>query len=235
MENIRGFNFKPDDHYGYPEINDNEMRDSFVLGLSLDDLLEFYAQGDCTAFAMEGGNPEEMSDVFLEYGNYDLYGYGYMCISNADDETFNELIKECLDLVSDTLIADGIIEGCNEAFMKELSGNKEVDILLAFPSSWNDNQEFIIYQHGNRTNKGVLSSEYSSVLAEDILPKIADIILGHFKNPSGRILAGKIYNPISKIFPNIDDLLSQSLTPEEMSSLKNIGKGANMLGRFGRG
>jgi hypothetical protein len=57
--------------------------------------------------------------------------------------------------------------------------------------------------------------------------------VGHFKNPPERIVAGKIYNPISKIFPNIDDLLSQSLTPEEMSSLKNIGKGSNMLGRFG--
>jgi hypothetical protein len=235
MKIIRGFNFKPDDHYGYPEINDNEMMDSFVLGLSLDDLLEFYALGDCTAFAMEGGNPDDMTDVFLGYGNYDLYGYGYMCISDLDDETFGELIRDGLDLINDTLILDGAIKGCNEAFMKELSEDKEVDIIFAFPSSWNDNQEFMIYQNGNRINKDVLSSEYSSVLAEDILPKMADIILGNFKNPSGRILAGKIYNPISKIFPNIDDLLSQSLTPEEMSSLKNIGKGTNMMGRFGRG
>ena len=92
----------------------------------------------------------------------------------------------------------------------------------------------MIYQYGNRINNDVTSSEYSSILTTNILPKIAEVILGHFKNPSGRIIAGKVYNAISKIFPNIDDLLSQSLTPEEISSLKNIGKGANMLGRFGR-
>ena len=234
MKNIKCFNFKPDDHYGYPEINDNETGDSFVLGLSLDDLLEFYAQGDCTAFAMEGGNPDEMSDVFLEYGNYDLYGYGYMCISNADDETLRELIKEGLDFINDTLIVDGAIEGCNEEFMKDLSEKQEVDTLFAFPSVWNNNQEFMIYQHGNRINKDAVSSEYSSVLTEDILPKMADVIVGHFKNPSERIVAGKIYNPISKIFPNIDDLLSQSLTPEEILSLRNMGKGYSMLSRFGR-
>jgi hypothetical protein len=234
MKNIKAFNFKPDDHYGYPEINDNETGDSFVLGLSLDDLLEFYSQGDCTAFAMGDGDPDEMPDIFLEYGNYDLYGYGYMCISNTDDETLRELINEGLNFVTDTVIGDGVIEGCNEAFMKELSENEEVDLLLAFPSVWNDNQEFMIYENGNRINDGVTSSEYSSVLIEDILPKMADVIVGHFKNPSGRIVAGKVYNSVYKIFPNIDDLLSQSLTPEEIASLKNIGKGSSMLSRFGR-
>ena len=146
MKNIKCFNFKPDDHYGYPEINDNETGDSFVLGLSLDDLLEFYAQGDCTAFAMEGGNPDEMSDVFLEYGNYDLYGYGYMCINNTDDETLRELIREGLNFINDTLIVDGAIEGCNEEFMKDLSEKQEVDTLFAIPSVWNNNQEFMIYR-----------------------------------------------------------------------------------------
>ena len=231
MKNIKGFNFKPDDHYGYPEIND-ETGDSFVLGLSLEELLGFYSQADCSAFAMEGGNPDDMTDIFLEYGNYDLYGYGYMCIGNTDDEILRELIKESLDFANDTVIADGEIEGCNDAFMKDLSEKEEVELLFAFPS--NNNQEFMIYQYGNRINNDVTSSEYSSILTTNILPKIAEVILGHFKNPSGRIIAGKVYNAISKIFPNIDDLLSQSLTPEEISSLKNIGKGANMLGRFGR-
>jgi hypothetical protein len=234
MKNIKGFNFKPDDHYGFPEINDNEISDSFVIGLSLDDLLEFYAQGDCTAFAMEGGNPDDMTDIFLEYGNYDIYGYGYMCISNSDDETLNQLINGSLELVNDTVIADGLIEGCNEVFMKDLSEKKEIELLFAFPSGINNDSEFMIYQDGNRINIDVTSSEYLASEIEGILPKITDLILGHFKNPSGRIVAGKVYNPIRKIFPNIDDLLSQSLTPEEMSSLKNIGKGASMLSRFSR-
>ena len=231
MKNIKGFNFKPDDHYGNPEIND-ETGDSFVLGLSLEELLEFYSQADCSAFAMEGGNPDDMTDIFLEYGNYDLYGYGYMCIGNTDDETLRELIKESLDFANDTVIADGEIEGCNDAFMKDLSEKEEVELLFAFPL--NNNQESMIYQYGNMINNDVTSSEYSSILTTNILPKIAEVILGHFKNPSGRIISGRLYNAISKIFPNIDDLLSQSLTPEEISSLKNIGKGANMLGRFGR-
>jgi hypothetical protein len=227
MKKIKHFNFRPDDHYGYPEIN--EISDSFIFGLSHNDLLDFYAKADCSAFAMEGGNPYEMSSVFSVYGNYDIYGYGYVCISDIDDETLDELIRQSSEGMED-LIMNGEIKGCSEVFMKELTENDEIDVLFAFPSTSNDTQEFVIYKDGNR----ISDSEYSSTLSTSVLPKVSDIIIEKFKNTSTRIQAAKIYHVIYKIFPNINDLLSKSLTPEEILSLRNIGKGSGMLSRFGR-
>jgi hypothetical protein len=132
MKNTKYFNFKPDDHYGFPEIN--EMSDHFISVLSLNDLLKFYGQADCSAFAMEGGNPDEMSSIFLEYGNYDIYGYFYVCIYDTDDETFNGLVQESYAHVEDNIISNGEINGCNEEFMKYLSEKDEIDIIFSFPS-----------------------------------------------------------------------------------------------------
>ena len=230
MKKIKYFNFKPDDHYGYPEIN--EIGDSFIFGLSHNDLLNFYAKADCSAFAMEGGNPNEMSAIFSEYGNYDIFGYSYVCISDMDDEELDELITQSYGEMEE-VVMNGEIKGCSEAFMKELTENAEIDVIFAFPSPSNDTQEFFIYKDGNRIFE-ISDSEHTSPLSTSILPEVSYVIIEKFKNTSTRLEAGKIYNAIHKIFPNINDLLSKSLTPEEILSLRNIGKGSSMLSRFRR-
>ena len=237
MKNIKCFNFKPDDHYAAPWIN--EIGDTAVFPLLQDKIIELYGKADYSYYSMVKDDYEEESEVdlkatFLDYGNWEIFNFAYICVTDLDTESLEKLINEAVDMTVDIGIPQPGYNmdelEVNKKFMEYLSRNQEIELLFSFPSIEDSDPQTYIYMDGKLITKfqGTLGD-----LEGPILYRIYDVIVKNFKNTSTRLEAGKIYNTIHKISPNIDDLLSQSLTPEEILSLRNTGKGSSMLSRFG--
>jgi FMN-dependent NADH-azoreductase len=63
-------------------------------------------------------------------------------------------------------------------------------------------------------------------------PKIiSDVIVREYKEKNPQI--GIIYSDVLKEMPEIEDIISSILSPEDMANLKNLGSGGSLLRTFG--
>ena len=97
------FNYVPDDHYAFPEINNCD----YPHLTAKKDLLEIYAQAGYSSFAMsfdmgdedlEGEQGIGIEEVFDEWQNYDIYRHCFFAIGK--ENTWKILDQASSDIMS---------------------------------------------------------------------------------------------------------------------------------------
>lgn len=224
---LKKFIFIPDGHYGYPESVQGDTPRSHP------ELVKMYREAGYSGYNMgDGDSAEPDSDdyeteeeykaameewdeennsnaewMFDEYGNFDVFHNAYTML--------------CEPSVSPDDILGYFFEGdktsCHEDFMIEASEDEDVIYIM---SIGNENQ---IAVKGNLYELGENNGDLLGILSNTIVK------LYNEKNPK----VGIIYSDLLKGIPEIDDILSSMLSPEDMANLKNLGSGGSLLRTFG--
>jgi hypothetical protein len=231
------FILEPDGHYGYPEVVTTS--DEMLEPLSQDELLKIYMQAGYSGYAMSDDTPEEpepgdflsdeeyeaameeyeeskksvASDLFDDYGDYDVFHRVYFISSSMED------VSDLIDKINETTgwIIDGENLSMEDVFMEHLSKEDNINFVI----SLGDTSKLAI--------EGEDIIHIGDTKKEDT---IKDIIINQYRSGKS-LIAVKIFNSIKKINPSIIDGVKSELTDEEFRELSQTDMGYGLLRRLG--
>ena len=209
---ITYFTFRPDDHYGYAEID--QISESDIKPLEEEDIIEIWVNaGYSWDHDEEEGTGE---DYYGEYGYNDLYGNTYLMGHDglAEDRINNSL-----------RYFEGTENQASDEMMRELSSDGVVEFVMCLPS-WSG-EENSIYINGEKNPGGNESFDVDNTIIDLMSGSILNMI-----NKGDLEKAADNFLMMSK-FNGVEDTIKSKITEEEYSALKKMAKGKGIASRFG--
>jgi hypothetical protein len=210
---INYFTFRPDDHYGYAEID--RISKSFISPIEEEDAIEIWVNADYSwdHDEDEGGDGE---GYYNEYGYRDLYGNTYL-IGN-DDGQADAIINTGLNNF------DGTENEMSDIMMHDLSLINGVEFVICLPSWSGEEISFYI--------KGEKSEGNKSLHVDGNLIEIMSNIIQDTINKGDLEKAADNFLIMSK-FNGLEDMLKSKISDEDYLKLEKMSRLRGIAGRFG--
>jgi hypothetical protein len=210
---INYFTFRPDDHYGYAEID--RISESSISPIEEEDAIEIWVNADYSwdHDEDEGGDGE---GYYNEYGYNDLYGNTYLI---GHDGQADAIINTGLNNF------DGTENEMSDIMMHDLSLVNGVEFVICLPS-WSG-EEISIYIKGEKNPGGNEAFDVDNTIIDLMSGSILNMInKGDLEKAADNFL-------IMSKFNGVDDMIKSKITEEEYSALKKMTKGKGIASRFG--
>ena len=210
---ITYFTFRPDDHYGYAEID--QISEFDFKPLEEEDIIERWVNADCSWDHDEEEGTGE--DCYRDWGYNDLYGNTYLMCHDA---------IVAADMINNSLrYFEGTENQASDEMMRELSSDGGVEFVMCIPS-WSGKEISIINGAKNTSGNRKIDVEGGNVI--EILGNLVsdEINKGDFEKAADKFLAMKKINGVA-------DMIKSKITEEEYLKLEKITRGKGIVNRFG--
>lgn len=224
---LKKFILIPDGHYGYPESVQGDTPRSHS------ELVKMYREAGYSGYNMGDGDSEEPDSddyeteeeyqaamkewneennsnaewIFNDYGNFDVFHNAYSMLCDPSVKP-DDILESIFDYDSTS---------CHEDFMIEASKQEGVAYIMS---------------SGHDDDIAISGEIFGTSESGGEAPKIiSDVIVREYKEKNPQI--GIIYSDVLKEMPEIEDIISSILSPEDMANLKNLGSGGSLLRTFG--
>ena len=209
---ITYFTFRPDDHYGYAEID--HISKSDIRPLEMEDIIEIWVNaGYSWDHDEEEGNGE---NYYGEYGYNDLYGNTYLMGHDGQAE----------DIINHSLRNfEGTENQASDEMMRELSSDGGVEFVICFPY-WSG-VESSIYINGEKNAGGNESFDVDDTIIDLMSNIIQDMInKGDLEKAADNFL-------IMSQFNGVEDMLKSKISDEDYLKFKKMSRLKGISSRFG--
>jgi len=237
---ISTYIFKPDDHYAYPEL---ELNSNSRAPYSMEELLEFYEQADCTAINMGDfeDDPQTNMELFMMYSYNNYYENLFIAVyrDEINESDINQIVSEANSMNFDFIFSEGEdLASASYVFSPEDNPWINGKVAKGFIKEVSKNPSIILFGSIGKLNEFVLNKEYTDPSNPNYISNPLDfvidkIIVDEFRN-GDKGKAAKIYKRFSSFenYPELNDIVVSKLSAEEYKNLKSLEGGYNILGRF---